>query len=138
VSAAPLEPEDWLADLHLSAAERDAVARAARCAPLLARELKRELRPSELHSLLRAEPPEALALALAMRAPAEPVLRFVTDLRGVRLAITGDDLRAAGVPESPALGRALDGTLRRKLDGEVSGREEELEAALELARGAAQ
>jgi hypothetical protein len=41
------------------------------------------------------------------------------------------------VPEGPALGRALDETLDRKLDGLVSGREEELQAALALAREAA-
>jgi hypothetical protein len=41
---------------------------------------------------------------------------------------------AAGVPESPAVGHALQETFRRKLDGEVSGREDELAMALELAR----
>jgi hypothetical protein len=40
------------------------------------------------------------------------------------------------VRPSPALGRALEETLRRKLDGQVSGRDEELALALELARGA--
>ena len=44
----------------------------------------------------------------------------------MRLEIDGDDLLAAGVPEGPALGRALEETLRRKLDGLVSGRDEEL------------
>jgi hypothetical protein len=38
------------------------------------------------------------------------------------------------VPEGPAIGRALAETLRRKLDGLVNGRDEELETALELAR----
>ena len=133
VSAAPGELGGWLADLGLRAPARDAVARAARSAPHLARELRRELRPSELYALLRGEPPEALALALAMRAPAEPVLRFVGDLQRVRLEITGEDLRAAGVPESPAIGRALEETLRRKLDGEVAGRDEEMVTALEAA-----
>jgi tRNA nucleotidyltransferase (CCA-adding enzyme) len=63
------------------------------------------------------------------------VLRYLTDLRGARLEVTGDDLIAAGVPQSPALGEALQETLRRKLDGEVSGREDELALALEIARG---
>jgi tRNA nucleotidyltransferase (CCA-adding enzyme) len=53
----------------------------------------------------------------------------------VRLEITGYDLVEAGVPESPELGRALDETLRRKLDGQVTGRDQELELALALARG---
>ena len=61
------------------------------------------------------------------------MLRFVGDLQRVRLEITGEDLRAAGVPESPAIGRALEETLRRKLDGEVAGRDEEMVTALEAA-----
>ena len=49
--------------------------------------------------------------------------------------IGGDDLVAAGVEPSAAIGRALEETLRRKLDGRVAGREEELRCALGLARG---
>jgi hypothetical protein len=55
-------------------------------------------------------------------------------MRGVKLDITGRDLLDAGVPESPAIGRALAETLRLKLDGRVDGREEELRTALEIAR----
>jgi tRNA nucleotidyltransferase (CCA-adding enzyme) len=131
----PLALSDWLTELHLRAGQREAVLRAATSAPHIVEALRRELRPSELYELLRGEPPEALALALAMRAPAEPLMRFVNELRGARLEISGDDLRAAGVPESPAIGAALEETLRRKLDGEVLGREEELRTALALARG---
>jgi hypothetical protein len=63
------------------------------------------------------------------------VLDFVARLAPMRLEITGADLLAAGVPESPALGRALEQTLARKLDGELAGREDELRTALALARG---
>jgi len=133
ISEAPGELGGWLADLNLHAPVRDAVARAARNAPLVAMELRKDLKPSEIWSLLRREPAETLALAMAVGAPAEPVLRFATELRPARLEITGDDLLAAGVPPSPAVGRALEETLRRKLDGEVSGRDEELRTALELA-----
>jgi tRNA nucleotidyltransferase (CCA-adding enzyme) len=129
----------WLADLHLPAEERDAASRAARVAPRIASALReREHKPSELRALLGREPPEALALALALRAPAEPVLKWVTSLRPVQLEISGADLLAAGVPEGPAVGRALDETLNRKLDDLVSGRDEELETALLLAREHAQ
>jgi tRNA nucleotidyltransferase (CCA-adding enzyme) len=130
----PVELLGWLDSLQLVAGERDAAARAMRSAPLLAVELRRERSPSELYELLRTEPPEALALALALGAPPDPVLRFVTELRAVRLEISGADLRAAGIPESPAIGRALETTLRRKLDGDLAGREAELEAALSVAR----
>jgi tRNA nucleotidyltransferase (CCA-adding enzyme) len=139
VESAPEVLDLWLADLHLTAGERDAASRAARVAPRIAAALReREHSPSELRALLGSEPLEALALALALRAPSEPILRWVTDLRGVGLEISGADLLAAGVPEGPAVGRALEETLRRKLDGLVSGRDEELETALLLAQEPAQ
>jgi tRNA nucleotidyltransferase (CCA-adding enzyme) len=139
VESAPEELDLWLADLHLQAGERDAAARAARVAPRIAMTLReRDHSPSELRELLGREPLEALALALALRAPSDAILRWTTDLRGVSLEISGNDLLAAGVPEGPALGRALEETLRRKLDGLVSGRDEELATALQLAREHAQ
>ena len=135
-SAAPAELEEFVHRLALPATDRVAVLRAARRGPELAEALNAELRPSQLHALLSPEPPEALALALALGASAAPVLRYVSELRGARLEIGGDDLLAAGVPRSPAIGRALDETLRRKLDGDLSGRDEELRTALALAQGA--
>ncbi len=133
-ASAPDELEDWLDGLQLDARDRDAVLWAARWAQPLARILReREHTPAELRPLLGHERPETLALALAFGAPPEPVLRWITDLSRVRLEITGDDLLEAGVPEGPALGRALEGTLDRKLDGLVSGRDEELRIALSLA-----
>jgi tRNA nucleotidyltransferase (CCA-adding enzyme) len=60
------------------------------------------------------------------------VRAYIERVRGVALEITGDDLKRAGVPESPALGSALKETLALKLDGFVSGRDEELRAALRL------
>jgi tRNA nucleotidyltransferase (CCA-adding enzyme) len=139
VESAPEKLDIWLADLNLPAEQRDAASRAARVADRIAMALReRDHTPSELRELLAREPLEALALALALRAPSEPVLRWATELRGVGLEISGDDLVAAGVPEGPAVGRALEETLRRKLDGLVSGREDELETALQLAREHAQ
>jgi tRNA nucleotidyltransferase (CCA-adding enzyme) len=135
VVADPQELDLWVAELPLEARDRDAVARAARVAPRLCTALReREHTPSELRALLGNEPPEALALALALGAPAEPVLRWATHLSHVGLEIGGHDLLEAGVPEGPAIGRALEETLRRKLDGLVDGRDEELETALSLAR----
>ena len=130
------ELERWVEGLGLIAADRDAVVRAAGRGRALAKELRSHLRPSELHELLEGEPHEALALALAFGAPADAVLRYTGGLCSARLEISGDDLLAAGVPESPAVGVALRETLRRKLDGELSGREEELRTALALAREA--
>ncbi len=132
---APAELDPWLANLHLSAAERDAAVRAAYAGQLLAQELRaQDHTPSELRELLRREPPEALALALAFQAPANDIVRWVTELSEVQLEIGGDDLVAAGVKPGPVIGQVLEETLKRKLDGLVRGRDEELETALELAR----
>jgi tRNA nucleotidyltransferase (CCA-adding enzyme) len=128
--------EAWVGSLGLTGAERDAVLRASTRAPSLARELRGQLRASELRELLEGEPAEVLALALALGAPADPVLRYLGDLRSAGLEISGDDLIAEGIPQSPAVGRALKETLGRKLDGEISGREEELRVALAIAREA--
>jgi tRNA nucleotidyltransferase (CCA-adding enzyme) len=125
---------DLVKRLDLSAEQRDRAVRAAERGRALAGELARPLRPSELHALLSPEPPEALALALAFGAPGEMVMSFVSGLRHARLDITGDDLLAEGVPESPAIGEALAETLRRKLDGEVSTRDEQLRMAVDLTR----
>jgi tRNA nucleotidyltransferase (CCA-adding enzyme) len=62
--------------------------------------------------------------------------RYVQEWRQIALEIDGDDLLAAGVPQGPAVGRGLAEALRRKVDGELSGRDQELEAALRAARGA--
>ena len=119
-AGAPAELDRWLADLHLPAAERDAAVRAAYAGRLLAQELRaRDHTPSELRELLRREPPEALALALAFQAPANDIVRWVTELSDVRLEIGGDDLVAAGVKPGPVIGQVLEETLKRKLDGLV-------------------
>jgi tRNA nucleotidyltransferase (CCA-adding enzyme) len=89
-------------------------------------------RPSQAVELARGRDPVELVLARAMGA--EWLDRYLEEWRSVSLEIDGTDLLAAGVPQGPALGRGLDAALRRKLDGEVAGREQELAAALEAAR----
>ena len=124
----------WLDRLAFSRPERERIARAALTGPHLAHRLRADMSDSEVHALLRGEPVEALAVALAWGAPGDPVLRYVRDLRGAALEITGADLVAEGVPESPAVGEALEETLRRKLDGEVQSRDDEMRVALAVAR----
>jgi tRNA nucleotidyltransferase (CCA-adding enzyme) len=129
-----------------------------RVADLLASEPWREVAPRD-RALLRAalgpageeqalaesrpeRPSQAVELA-ASRDPVELVLsrvlgaewldRYLAEWRDVVLEIDGEDMIAAGVPQGPALGRGLKEALRRKLDGELSGREEELAVALEAA-----
>jgi tRNA nucleotidyltransferase (CCA-adding enzyme) len=92
----------------------------------------RPARPSEAAALAAGRTEVELALARALGA--EWLDRYLREWRDVALEIDGDELLAAGIPQGPAVGRGLEEALRRKLDGELSGREEELEAALAAAR----
>lgn len=92
-------------------------------------------RPSRAVELARGRDPLELVLARALGA--EWLDHYLLEWRSVGLEIDGDDLIAAGVRQGPAVGRGLDEALRRKLDGEIAGREAELDAALDAARGGA-
>jgi tRNA nucleotidyltransferase (CCA-adding enzyme) len=89
-------------------------------------------RPSLAVELAARHDPVELVLARALGA--EWLDRYLLEWRPVKLEIDGGDLVAAGVPEGPAVGRGLGEALRRKLDGEISGREAELGIALAAAR----
>ena len=76
--------------------------------------------------------PDAPLLALARED--RPELRdYFSRLRGVSLEIGGADLIAMGLSESPRIGDILGEIRRRKLNGELDGRDAELAAARELA-----
>ncbi len=89
-------------------------------------------RPSAAAALARGHDPVVLVLARALGA--EWLDRYLLEWRQVKLEIDGDDLVAAGVPQGPAVGHGLAIALQRKLDGEIDGREAELETALAAAR----
>jgi len=91
--------------------------------------------PAALWALLRREAPETVALAGALgSARAEGLARrFLEELRGVRLAIRGEDLLAAGLA-GPAVGAALQAALVAALEGRAPTREAQLAAALEGVR----
>jgi tRNA nucleotidyltransferase (CCA-adding enzyme) len=90
-------------------------------------------RPSEATRL--AAPWDSAQLLVARGLGAEWLDRYAAEWRHVGLEITGDDLLEAGVPEGPAIGHGLEAALSGRLDGELSGREEELRVALAAARG---
>jgi tRNA nucleotidyltransferase (CCA-adding enzyme) len=125
------EPAAPLDGLGFTAGER-AVLRACARAPQLAAAMAGAAQPSALARVLRGQPVEAVALAGAHGAGA-PARRWLDELRHVALAITGDDLLAAGVPHGPQIGRRLAAALDRRLDGALpAGREAELAAALQV------
>ena len=87
--------------------------------------------PSEIVRILHGRSP--LELAAARLAGADWVDEYVRNLRHVGLEIDGQDLIAAGVSQGPAVGRGLAAALDAKLDGAVSGRDDELEVAVAAA-----
>lgn len=82
-----------------------------------------------------AAPRRPIELVLARARGAEWLDSYLREWRQVSLEIDGEDLIAVGVSQGPDIGRGLAAALRQKLDGEISGRDEELAAALEVARG---
>jgi hypothetical protein len=100
-----------------------------------ARELaeSRETAPSALAARARGHSTTELVIARALGAAW--IDDYVGKWRDIRLEIGGADLLAAGIPEGPALGRALEASLRAKQDGEASGRDAELAVALQAAEG---
>ena len=78
---------------------------------------------------------DPLELILARALGAGWLDRYLSVWSKVELEIDGGDLIAAGIPEGPAVGRGLRAARRGRLEGEVAGREQELAAALEAARG---
>ncbi len=113
----------WLDEMGFTASERDLVAAASRFstgAPLRAARTN-----AQIARAARGAPVEAVALA-----GGDNARRWLDELRHVRLEIDGDDLLAAGIPQGPEIGARLQRALDRKLDGEIAGREAELETAL--------
>ena len=65
----------------------------------------------------------------------ERLARFIGHTRRVRLAVSGRDLLEMGYRQSADLGAVLHELLRLKLNGEISGRRQELAAARRLRGG---
>jgi tRNA nucleotidyltransferase (CCA-adding enzyme) len=89
-------------------------------------------RPSEAVRFAVPWDPSQLLVARALGA--EWLDRYADEWRHVHLEITGDDMIASGISEGPAIGHGLEAALSGKLDGELSGRDEELKIALAAAR----
>jgi hypothetical protein len=89
------------------------------------------LDPAALVAIADPFAPDAPLLALAYED--RPELRdYFRRLRGVRLEIDGSDLIAMGLAESPRIGEILKQVRERKLNGELAGRQAELDAARAL------
>lgn len=130
--------DEWLAFLGLPQRDKaivvDAVMRHGEVAVLGAAAEA----DSEFDSVLRGYKPETVAFSAAM--PGVPIefteraRDWLEQRNAEQLVITGADLREAGAPEGPAIGRALAAALDRAIDGELDGKEDQLEFALRVVR----
>ncbi len=122
----------WLERLKVRRRDIGRIAGAVTVAPRIAERLRGEtLEPAEVVALADAFAPDAPLVALAWEE--QPALReYFERLRDVRLEIGGEDLKAMGLAESPYVGDVLAEIRKRKLNGELAGRDAELAAAREL------
>jgi hypothetical protein len=128
----PDELYDWLDRLKVRRTDAERIAAAVTVGPRLVERLEgRSPEPAEVVALADAYAPDAPLFALALR-DLEPLRDYFERLSRVRLEIDGGDLARLGLGESPQVGAVLAELRRRKLNGELDGRESELAAAREL------
>jgi tRNA nucleotidyltransferase (CCA-adding enzyme) len=130
----PDELYDWFDRLKLRRRDADRIADAVTVAPRLRDLAAKTKEPAELRVLVQPHDPDGALLALAgARGKARKRLTsYFEELRDIHLEISGGDLAALGLGESPRVGAILEELLRRKLNGELDGRAAEIEAAKEL------
>jgi tRNA nucleotidyltransferase (CCA-adding enzyme) len=126
------EVSEWLGRLTLRTRDADLVAAAVAVGPRIVARLREEtLQPSDLVAMAEQYAPDAPLFALTLE-ELEPLRRYFAELRHIRLDVAGAELAELGLGESPRVGEILTELRRRKLDGELDGRDAELAAAREL------
>jgi tRNA nucleotidyltransferase (CCA-adding enzyme) len=117
--------------LGFTATDRDAIAEAAQASRLAQRLATADTR-SEIARTVGTSGIETVALAFSQGAPSQS-LTWLQDLRHLTLDITGDDLTQHGIPEGPAIGKALANARAALMDGTATDRESQLRVALKAA-----
>jgi tRNA nucleotidyltransferase (CCA-adding enzyme) len=126
----------WLGRLKVRRRDAERIAGAVAIAPRIVERLRAgPLAPADVVALADPYAPDAPLLALALDDSLQPLRDYFERLREVRLEVTGADLAGLGLDESPRVGEVLAELRRRKLNGELDGRESELAAARELVAG---
>jgi tRNA nucleotidyltransferase (CCA-adding enzyme) len=126
------EAYDWLDRLTVRRRDAERIVGAVAVAPRIVERLRAEtLDPAQVVALADPFAPDAPLFALALEDRLE-LRDYFERLRNVRLEIGGADLIELGLPESPQIGEILGELRKRKLNGELDGREAELAAARAL------
>lgn len=126
------EAFDWLERLKVRRRDIDRIVGAIAVAPKIVERLREdELDPAHIVALADPFAPDAPLLALA-REEHGALRDYFTRLRSIELEIGGAELASLGLSQSPRVGEVLAELRRRKLNGELDGRDAELAAAREL------
>jgi tRNA nucleotidyltransferase (CCA-adding enzyme) len=132
----PDEIYGWLRRLKVQRRDAERIAWAVTVGPRLVERLRGDTpEPAEIVALAEPYAPDAPLFALALADP-QPLREYFERLRDVRLEVSGADLARLGLGESPQVGEILAELRRRKLNGQLDGRESELAAARELIEAA--
>jgi tRNA nucleotidyltransferase (CCA-adding enzyme) len=125
-------PPGWLDELKVPRWAVTRIEAAVQEAPALRQQLHRpDLSPAEIVEAVERTGPDTPLLALAQEdLPA--LHEYFQRLRDVHIELTGDDLAALGLGESPRVGEVLAELRRRKLNGAIDSRASEIAAAREL------
>jgi tRNA nucleotidyltransferase (CCA-adding enzyme) len=128
----PNELAAWLEGLKVRRRDATQIEAAVADGPSIAERVSRDaLAPADVVALAEPHAPDAPLFALAL-ADRPDLHDYFERLSGIRLEITGADVAELGLGESPRVGEILAELRRRKLNGELDGRESELAAAREL------
>jgi tRNA nucleotidyltransferase (CCA-adding enzyme) len=127
----PDEVYAWLDRMKVRRRDAERIAAAVTVGPRIVERLREDADPADVVALAEPYAPDAPLYALALER-LEPLERYFSDLRRVRLEIGGAELADLGLAESPRVGEVLGELRRRKLNGELPSREAELAAAREL------
>jgi tRNA nucleotidyltransferase (CCA-adding enzyme) len=110
------------------------VAAEAALGPALKERLEAAASASRLDAILNRAKPASVVVACALGEGR--IADWWATMRGMRLAISGEDLVRAGIAPGPAIGRALAAVRAARLDGHVDGdRGAQLTLALHAASG---
>jgi tRNA nucleotidyltransferase (CCA-adding enzyme) len=125
---------DWAERLKLRRRDAERIADAVTVAPRLRELAAATKEPAVLWARVAPHDPDGalLALATSKGRARKQLERYFEELRDVTLEISGGDLAALGLGESPQVGAVLEELRRRKLNGELDGRAAEIEAAKAL------
>ena len=128
----PDEVYAWLRRLKVQRRDLEHVAAAVTVGPRILERLRAgSAEPADVVAAADPYAPDAPLFAMALEERPE-LDDYFRRLRNVQLEVSGSDLAALGLGESPEVGEILAELRRRKLNGLLDGRESELAAAREL------